>query len=89
MSHDSKVTTWSNVGTTLGAVGLIALIAQGSDAATTITIRDGTAIKYAPVIATTQGPIGFIFPHKPVAFANLNTIITGTCSYSITFYPRP
>lgn len=86
--HDSVVTIWSNTGTTLGAVGLIGLIAQGSDAATTIVIKDSSTIKYAPVISTTT-LLGFIFSHQPVAFRNLVTTVTGTGSYSITYYVRP
>ena len=88
MSHESIVTTWGNAATTLGSVGLIAIIAQGSDAATTVVIKDGTDIKYAPVIATTSLS-GFIFSHKPVAFRNLITTVTGTGSYSLTYYVRP
>ena len=67
---------------------VIALIAQGSDAATTIVIKDGTAVRYSPVVAVTA-LAGFIFSHQPVAFRNLITTVTGTCSYSITYYPRP
>ncbi len=88
MSHESIVTIWSNTGTTLGAVGLIGLIAQGSAADTRIVVKDGSEIKYAPTIATTQ-MLGFIFSHQPVAFRNLVTTVTGTGSYSITYYVRP
>ena len=88
IKHESIVTLWSNTATTLGAVGLIGFIAQGSDAATTVVIKDGTAIKYAPIAAVTQ-LLGFIFSHQPVAFRNLITTVTGTGSYSITYYVRP
>jgi hypothetical protein len=88
IGHESDVTIWGNSATTLGSVGLIGIVAQGSDASTRIVIKDGTDIKYAPVIATTQ-LLGFLFAYKPVAFRNLITTITGTCSYSITYYPRP
>lgn len=88
MSHHSNVTTWSNTGTSLGAVGLVAIIAQGSAADTTITIKDGTTTKYAPVIAATS-LAGFIFADKPVAFRNLTTTVSGTGSYSITYQPNP
>lgn len=88
IDHDSIVTTWSSAATTLGAVGLIALIAQGSADQTILQIKDGSTIKYAPVIATTA-LAGFIFSHQPVAFRNLITSISGSGSYSITYYPRP
>lgn len=88
MNHESLVTVWSNTGTTLGAVGLVGLVAQGSADVTTILIKDGTATKYAPAIATTSLS-GFIFSHQPVAFRNLVTTVTGTGSYSITYYARP
>lgn len=88
VDHDSIVTTWSNTGTTLGAVGLIAIIAQGSADQTLVQIKDSSTVKYAPVIATTS-LAGFIFSHQPVAFRNLVTSISGTGSYSITYYPRP
>lgn len=88
MNHESIVTTWSNTGTTLGSVGLIGIIAQGSDDSTRIVVKESSTIKYAPVIATTQ-LLGFIFSHQPVAFRNLVTTVTGTGSYSITYYVRP
>lgn len=88
MNHESLVTIWSNTATTLGSVGLIGIIAQGSADATTVVIKDGTTIKYAPVFATTLFA-GFIFSHQPVAFRNLITTVTGTGSYSLTYYARP
>lgn len=88
MNHEAIVTTWSNTGTTLGAVGVIAVIAQGSSDATAITIKDGATVKYAPIIATTA-LAGFVFGHQPVAFRNLITTVSGTGSYSITYYVRP
>jgi len=87
--RSAKALTWSATSTTVGSCLLVAILAQGSAAATTLTIQDGTAIKFAPVFAITAPYVVPVAGGVPVGFANLNTVITGTGSYSLIYYPVP
>lgn len=85
--QNAKALNWSATSTTVGACGVISIVSLGSAALNSITIQDGTAIKM--VIAcqiTAQGTVGF---SQPLSFQNLNTVVTGTPSYTIVFVPRP
>lgn len=85
--REAKVSTMTAVDATLGAVSLISIHAVGSAAASTVTIQDGTAIKFAPIVGITA-----VYDKdlsSPVAFANLVIDLTGTGSYSLTYLPRP
>ena len=86
--QNSKMLTWSNTSTTLGAVGLTAIMFTGSAAVGTITVQDGTAIKTVVQVASTAPTTLFSF-QPASAFTNLNTVITGTASYTLLFVPRP
>ena len=78
---------WSATSTTLGRVGLVGFVAVGSAALNSITIQDGTAIRIVRNIQITANDTFFCSP--PIAFSNLNTVVTGTPSYSVIFVPRP
>lgn len=82
----STVSTLTSADRTLGAVTFIALHAVGSGAASTVTLLDGTAIKFAPVIAAS---VNYDLLTGPVGFGNLIIDLTGTASYSIVYIPRP
>lgn len=87
MDREAKILTWSATGTTVGAGGLNAVIIQGSAAASTLTIKDGTAIKMVIPIGVTAG-ISYVFSPS-IAFSNLITDMTGTAGYTVAYLPRP
>ena len=82
----ARVSTMTSADSTLGAVTFIALHAIGSAAASTVTVLDGTAIKFVGAVATTAN---YDLLVGPTAFANLIVDLTGTASYSIISWPRP
>lgn len=85
--RNAKILTWSATDTTVGACGIVNIIALGSATASTLTLLDGTAIKIvAPVATTAMVNIAF---ERPAAFANLITDMTGNASYTVAFITRP
>ena len=82
-----KVTTVVSTDATIGRIGFVGINIKGLDAVNTITLLDGTAIKYAFIVPITQSK-DVIFS-APVAFENLIVDATGTAPYSITYAPRP
>lgn len=85
--QNAKGSLWSATGTTIGGCGLISIVSVGSAALNQITIQDGTAIKFVHQCQiTAQGQLNFV---PPLAFTNLNTVVTGTPSYAVIFVPRP
>ena len=85
---NSVVTTWAATSTTLGGVGLVGIATTGSAAVGTLTVQDQGNIKFVVTIASTAG-FAFIPIYPPIAFKSLNTVVTGTSSYSLVFVPRP
>ena len=82
----ATVTTWSATDATLGKVAFIGMLAKGSAADSTLTILNGTDIKFVVVAGSTINNVTFI-PSFPTAFSNLVVDITGTASYSIVSIP--
>ncbi len=70
---------------TFGKVALVAVNVQGLDAATTLTLLDGTAIKFVAPMSTTT--VDTFFFGYPVAFQNLIIDATGTGQYSLAIVP--
>ena len=70
---------------TFGKVAVVGVNVQGLDAATTLTLLDGTAIKYVAPMSTTT--INHYFFGFPVSFQNLIIDATGTGNYSLAIIP--
>lgn len=85
--QNATALNWSATSTTVGRCGLLSIVSLGSAALNQITIQDGTAIKFVHQCQiTAQGQL--MFP-QPIAFTSLNTVVTGTPSYTLIFVPRP
>jgi len=85
-SKYAVVTTWASADTTVGKVAFVGVLAKGSAADSTITVLDGTDIKFVVFAASTANNITF-FPGHPTAFRNLIVDLTGTASFSIVSIP--
>ena len=79
--------SWTAADATLGKVGFLGILAKGSAADSTITILDGTAIKYVLVVGSTLNNVAFTVGGPPVAFQNMVVDLTGTASYGISYVP--
>lgn len=86
-SQNCRALTWSATDTTVGACGVISIIAAGSAALSTLTLLDGTAIKVVLPVQITAGAL--ITFSQPLAFQNLITDMTGTAGYTVAFVSRP
>ena len=82
----STVNTWAAADTTIGKAAFVSILAKGSAADSTVTILDGTDIKFIVVVGSTVNNVTFIANH-PTAFRNMVVDLTGTASYSIVSIP--
>lgn len=85
--REAIVSTMTAADQTLGAVTLFGIHGYGGDAASTLTVLDGTDIKFVATIGTTANydrafTVG-------VAFGNLITDMTGTGTYSLVYRTQP
>lgn len=87
LERASKITTQTAVDGTVGKCLLTAVFGQGLDAATTLTLLDNTAIKFAMLISTTATP-SVVFS-SPIPFVNLVIDQTGTGNWSVAYIPTP
>jgi len=88
MEQNSVITTSTTASSTLGAAGLVCIVAKGGAAAGTISILDGAGAKFSRIVAITADYTSPIFT-PPAAFTNLIVTNSGTMSYAVVYVPRP
>jgi len=88
MQQNALMTTATTASSTLGAGGLVCIVALGGGAVGTLSVLDGTAAKFSKVVAITADYTSLVFV-PPVAFKNLILSNSGTMSYSVVYVPRP
>lgn len=80
------ISTWTAADATIVSTAgyFYGVIALGSDAASTVTLLDGTAIKFSLPFGTTAG--ANVILSTPVAFStSIIADLTGTGSYSVLY----
>ena len=85
--RSSVIATQTAGDKTFGSLLLTGIHPVGNATASTMTLLDGTAIKFAILIAVTATPnYSFVYPY---AFTNLIVDMTGDANYSIAYIPVP
>ena len=85
--REATVNIWSATGTTMGALAVVAVVVTGSAAVGSVTLSDGTDLKYVfPVTITGQNQF---LPSNPVRFSNLIVAVVSTAGWSVSYLPKP